>query len=558
MKLLARLLVALALICCASPAAAQLTVRGVGGGGFGGASVVLNGVLVTQEYSPTLGSTVLSNSPTFVESFWFRCSNGTVASVGADPFQSCNNAILAGNFADVTCGGSTDAEHTPGLNVVNESPAAGGTFRFNINNATCGANNSALGSYTGTNVLDGNWHHLLLYGDVTKASATAVRAGGVYLDGVQIVAGFTDQGVLWATGQTVAFTTNPFYLNATNKSASTGQDARKFEIAQFYLDLNAAASPVTGSTNTPSFSVASFYSGGPVDFGTNCTTPLGHQPTACFPNSAATFNTNVGTLGTNFSVTQFRSNTITGIPYAAAVNPGETADRPWVRWSYTTQWNSTCSHTTQTCSPVRLNVGNPILQGDLICAFINVSLATGSTNQAFSMAGSGYTTVIATLVGNSENHFTACKTAGVGDVTSPGGDWTSPTWTWTDGGVVFSLASTTIVDFGKYGAGGTTPTVNTSGAASAASGSLPYPTLTSPSGNSLWFGSTTTYDWGFITASAGPAATGTLVGKLPRTASGNGPMMVVEKLGSSASIARTAQESGALGNPTIASVLILN
>lgn len=563
MKFFAKLLLALTLaFTVAAPASAQLLLTKVGPGGFGSAQfVVANSALLTPEYSISLpAATLPSTGSAFDLSVWIRCQGlGTVATAAVDKTQGCFNAIPIGNFADVNCPISPSAETNPGLNIVYaESPAAGGQIRFNVNNSTCDTNNSALRTYTGSNVLSGGaWHHLRWVGDVACTPSANVKCSQAWLDGVSLFTGLNDIGV-WALNKTIAFNVNPFYINAWNTSASTGQAPNRVEIAQFCLDLT--ASPMQASSNTPVNPIGNFISGGlPKDAGAGCTNFFGHTATIALLNPPASFTTNTGSLGTNFSVNGKVSNTITNQAYAAPFNPGETPDRPYVKWSYSTKWNGVCANTTLTCSPVRLNSGNPIAQGDLLCVFINVSLASGSANDAFSMAGSGYTTVIATMgTANTMNHATFCKTAGAGDVTAAGSDWTSPTWTWANNGAAFSLAAATVVDFGKYGAAGTTPTVNVSGAATAANGSLPYPTLTSPTGLSLWFGSTTSYDYGFVSASAGPAATGTLIWRLPRAVAGNDPMMVVEKLSASASIVRTAQQSAAEGNPTIATVLILN
>jgi hypothetical protein len=440
------------------------------------------------------------------------------------------------------------------LNIINEVPGSGGLFRFNLNNATCGNNNSATGSYTGTNLLNTDWHNLRWVGDVSCTSATNVRCSAVYLDGV-LLSGVTlnDVGGNWSGTKTVAFNVHPFYLNAWDNSGISPLSGGHFEVAQFALDLP-GSSPMVASSNTPVNPIGNFVTAGgaPMDPGVGCANFFGHTATYCFTNPAASFLTNTGS-GANATATGQVTNTFTNQAYAAATAPGETPDRPWVRWRYDTPIS--CAEATQTCTDAS-NAGNRIVQGDLLCAVIDAPLGGGSHNNAFAM--SGWTTIVATVVSSSLNHAVFCKTAGVGDVTAPGSTWSPPTYTWTTSGTGFSGPLMTIIDFGKYGAGGTTPTVIASGNSSPAAGSLPCPTVSAPSGLSLWTCIHSTYSWGFTGNSYGPPTTSSLQAKLPTGGSGATPMIEFEKIGVSGNVVRTAQESGSALNPSVASVLILN
>lgn len=565
MKTLARFWVLIALICSPvlwpQPTSAQLLLTGVGGSGAA-VPIVLNGNLVTPEFSPVTAAAQIPSSPFMVLSYWFYCASGTTT-VTPDRYQSCNNVGGIGNFLD----SAGDAEHQAGFNFIfNDSAASGGVARFNFGNSPA-ANNGSNASYTGMNVLATGWHHMLVYADVSCTSATNVRCGGVYLDGVQIVSGLPDRDVGgWTGTKTISFATNPFYVNVTNGSEAPG----KFGIAQVYLDTT--ASPVVAGTNTLNFSISKFYSAGPVNFGANCAGPLGGLgPSAfCLSNGPATFLTNAsGAVGkATFTQTANATNTVTNIAYATPYSPGETPDRPYVRWTNSATWNGGCIEAVKTCTTALAsapggNIGNITSTGDLLCATIVTTGANTTYNDAFiAPTGGGVATWTDELGGTAQNNVNNNLALFCGTVTTPtaaGGNLPILTWTWTNAnGGGFSRAAITLTDFGKPGG---TPSI----AAAAATNStisattLPCPSVTAPAGLSLWVCFHTAFDWAFAspTTGIGPASTSTLLGKLPsNVGGGNTPMLEFEKIGAAGAVTRTAQ--GNPGNKSLAAAMVLN
>jgi len=516
---------------------------------------VLKGVLLTPEFSAVTPSGQIQDSPYFIESFWFRCVLGTTK-VAPDAIQGCTS-IPAGNYLD----SAGDAEHQPGLNVaLNDSLFGPGLMRFNVGGPTGGANQSALAAYTPVIGLSTGWHNLLLFGDATCRTARAI-CGGVLLDGVQIVSGFTVQGA-WSAHQTVGFGTNPFYLNVTNGTSA----AHKLELAQPYLDTT--ASPVVAGTNRPNFDTTKFYNRGPVDFGTNCATPLGHAPSAfCMSNGPGAFLINVSNAPgkATFTATGQFTNTVTNRAYAAAFSPGETPDRPFARWSYSATFNRQCAESTRTCSsssqPLASGVGNAIPSGDLLCATITVSGNNSNFNDGFNPpTGGGVTTWTNVLGATAANNHLNNLAMFCGTVTAPtaaGSDMPTLTWTWANAnGGGFSRAAITLTDFGKPGG---TPSIVAATAtdSSISATALPCPPVTAPSGLSLWVCLHTTFGWDLASPASrvGPAPSSTLLAKLPAGNPGDAPMIEYEKIDVSGAVTRTAQ--GNPGNRSLAAAMIL-
>lgn len=529
---------------------------------------LLNGNLVTEEFTPIAASAQIAASPVFVESLWFRCAPGSTT-LSPDSYQGCFGAVI-GNYSNATCGGASNAETTPGLNIVlNDTNPGNGLVRVNINNSTCGTNNSALGAFSPAVTLSTTWHHLLVYGDMTCTSSASHRCGGAYLDGVQVIAGFADQGT-WSTSQTVNFDTNPFYVDAFATSAPS-QASRRFEIAQLYLDTT--ASPVVAGTNTPNFSVSAFYNAGPVDFGATCSNPLGHTPTAfCLSNGPATFLTNNSSAGgkATFTATGQVANTVTNQAYAACFSPGETPDRPFCRWDNGANFHVQCAESTQTCSstsqPLASNTGNAIVTGDLLCLHVATTANNASYNDNFQPpTGGGVTTwtnVLGTNVTATNAHFNNAALF-CGTVTTPtaaGANLPTLTWTWLSnlgGGWVES--SVTLIDFG----GPITPSIAAFASTDSTISATTLPCQittgpTAPAGKSLWVCAHMTYDWSNASPSSGigPPSTSTLIGKLPAGTAGNRAMVEWEKINAAGAVTRTAQ--GNPGNKSIGISWILN
>lgn len=559
----------------AVPAFAQISTPShiaILGGAPSAAPFVLPAVLVTQEASPTIPTATIANSAFIDANFWFRCAEGS-SGAAPDKYQTCYNSVLVGNWSNTPCSNLSSAETMPGFNVVWEQGENGGIFRFNFNNAHCpggalGApndNNSANAAYgpsPATDNLATGWHHMRVFGDMAQScNGGTARCGGVFIDNAQVVFGLNDIGAGgWtAASKIIAFNSAPFFVNAF-ENTSPVQAPNAFEISQFSMDTS--VSPVVAGTNTPVNPIANFMTpaGGPIDYKSDCSGPYRHAPGICSNGSGAAFLTNTGTLGTNWSITQSVTNAFTNQLYAAAYGPGEVPDRPFRRWQYTTNFGGSCAESAGTCA-VASNAGNEILLGDMLCAAFTVSL-NGSTQDNFTLAAAGYTQVIASTLTNSQNFTVWCKVATSGDVTARGNAWTSPTWTWTNGASGFGGgAQITIIDIGRFGSGGTTPRVNTSNlTANVANGSLALPSCTAPSGFSLWMGIHTTYSWSFGTVQTAPPSTSTLSGKTGtgNKPGGNVPLIEYEKISAPGSLARTAQESAAIGNPSIAACIVFN
>lgn len=527
------------------------------------AAFVPNAVLIHPEASPTWStatSNALSNSPTMWMHFIVRCSGGTVAANFADANVSCLNAILAGGWDGAAV---VDAEHQKSFNVVYfESPASGGQIRYNAANATGGNNNSANGLYTGANLFDGEPHSVDIFVDVSQTSATNQRAGGVAIDGVQVGTVFTDQpsGQNWSNAsKIIGFASAPFYLNAWDSTGGSNQDPRRFEISQFMMDLNAAASPVQAGTNLPAIPLSHFYNPGvgPVDVGSDGSLAFGHVPTIALLNPAASFLTNLGT-GPSPVITNKWGSTVSNKVYEAQIRPSETLTTPAVRWHHAYSFNGQCAESAKTCTiaGINLNNGNSMKVGDKHCVAITTTSSGGAVqnyNDAFS-GPAGYTDALGGTFGNNgyQNLFLTCKD--VSSAVASGSDMGSLTITWANANAS-GWQSAVITSFDIAPKAGSS-TVNIAGTAvstnTASTSTLDYPSLTSHAGNSLIFYGITIFDWtnaGTATA-IGPATTATLVGKEPASKGSNEPMITTEKSTGIATFTRTAQGAAAGLRPT--------
>lgn len=511
---------------------------------------VPNAVLLTPNFSAKFAAGSLSNSPTFVLYTRFRALAGTTTIPTKN--QSCAGTIAFGNY--LASDGS--AENQTGLNwVCQDSNASGGVSRYNGGNSTTagGIFNSATSAI---NVAydDMQWHTMLWFGDATCAPATHFICGSVYIDDVQVVAGFSTPTDFTGT-KTIGFATRAFYLNAFD----TGQGSGQVELSQFYL-ATGIASPVVGSTNAPSFDITKFGTRAvPVDFGTTGANPLpGVTPVIFMCNAPATFLTNCGSGPTPTAVQQVTS-TVMEQAYNTAIKPGEVADRPYVKKTFGVHWNAVpgCAASSGTCTAGSTG-GVELDAGDKQCWVVDIGNTSNTANDNFAM--SGYTNVFGagsagTIVAtgnngqNNINLWMGCKT--VVTPVAAGTDAGPVTFTWTDnsGGGFQVEGNITSVIIGKYGAGGTTPTVNTAAGSGQNGTTFPLPNVTAPAGKSLLFGLNTpaAYEFTAGVAAIGPPTTSEgLVG--PSTfgsgGTGNEPFMWWEKLSASGTVSRTAQ-----GNP---------
>src|SRR5579859_1778389 len=563
-------------VCTAPVEAPAQGLLGTLGGAITAVQYVPPAFLTTNFASPTLAAGALANSPDFDINFDFRCAQGVNGQTGPDKYESCYNSVLFGAWSNTPCSGGSSAETMFAGNIVWEQGDNGGLFRFNVNNANCpgGApgspnnNNSANDAYgpsPATNTLfNGEWHHMRYYGSVNKSSATNKRAGGVFIDQTQVVTGLTDisaNGLGWTGTQTLPWSLGPLFVNAF-ETTSPAQQPTHFQIAN--LSVDTSTSPVVGSTNVPINPISNFTTaaGLPVDQGPNCATAYGHQPTLC--HRSANFLTDTGSLATDFTITAASTSTVNNKMYLAPTAPGEVPDRPYIKSAYITRYNGSCTEASGTCTFSNANIGNPIDVGDKVCFVPVMTGNNGTFNEGFGI--STYTDIFGGTQANANNvnMSVLCK-AWSGSAVTKGTSMGSIVLTWTGGagggyGSGGGGAGLLFINFGKYGAGGTTPTIAAQSVTSTSASTSVYSfaPVTTPAGNSLIVSLEAVYDFSFSTSFAAVGPPTTSQNYIMHPTGTNGPMLNWEKHSGAGSFTLGNGQGAPGGNRPLDIVLVLN
>jgi len=481
----------------------------------------------------------ITAAPRGVMSVWL-CSQGN-SSVHSAMYDNRSNGLTFGQFDPAKANAEAN-----GWNYAMDGGFSGGLRRLNINDSTGGTNHSALATYGPPAVINKKIQHHLWAWD-TNYSGT--KRSSLWIDGVQVATGITDQGTWNGTLTSPSYSGGDgFFLNPFG----TGQVRGDFDCAQFFFDTP-SSTPLDASNNA-TFDITKFYNAGPVDFGSDGSLPLGHQPIIFHDGDASTFATNKGSLG-NIATVVGGTNANSKKLFDAPKNPGASADRPYLLWwDHNVPGSQPTTAITESSGTYSsfTNDGQPVVAGDLLVALIKFSSGSG-TARLPSITGW-------TLVPNSRQSlglgdFAAFyKVVGAGDtglLANPGSEWsTGPTMTWTTKG---ALISASIVFLNYRSDTGTSPAIQdsacSSSSASPASGFV-CPAVTSGSALSLLVNAVAVFDWANEGTPSPPASSRIRHKRGDDAMSGPFPYVVDEKVNATGTTGtRTFGVSGATGNP---------
>jgi hypothetical protein len=493
-------------------------------------------------------------SPNGLFSIWLR---GNVGSGGANIAKpgavQLMNKNLIGNLDAVT----DDSEQDPGMNFTPDNSGAGSTCTIRLNLIDSlgvgtlghtGGGVNTLGNYGPPSIINGAWEHYLWAYQTNLASGQKKQS--LYKNGVRVLSATTDAGT--GASFSVALNNNGWFINATNSILSPAW----CDLAHVWFDTPASmASYLSGSAGNwsiPAGVVSKFYNAGPVDLGTDGSTPTGTQPLVFHevrPDGVATdFSTNRGTGGTP---TQIKTNTLSSKAFLSATSPSVTPDRPYLVdfMNGNTGWSAGTSSGTNTTIPSN---GIPIAVGDLLVMAVMMSQDTADSAHAPVVTGW-------TLMPNTRKNDTTStwytnfvlyyKVAT--EAIAAGTEWSAdkPTVTWS-AGAAFHAASWSLW---VYSSPTASITISDSKAQNNANG-VGYiaPSITAASGASLLVTGCGFYDWSNQPGDVGPPSAQSLRYKRADGASVNFPYLSDEAINASGLTGtRTWQTVSATKRPNV-------